>query len=194
MKKIGIDLDGVIFDTERYFRFYADIWDIKHHGLDNVVDEKQVRFQERYNWSKEEIEDFYSSVVFDLEENSGFIPGAKEVLKYLKDQGYELYIITARGFFSKKQEEITMRLLKEVNLDIFEEYIFKVKSKKDIILEKNIDYMIEDNIDICKEIKDICKTIYFKDAYTYELEDKDVYTVLGWHEIYRYFKKIEEEG
>ena len=192
--KIGIDLDGVIFDTERYFRFYADMWDIEHHGLDNVKDESEVRFQERYSWSSDEIEEFYESVVFDLEENSGFIPGVKEVLTYLKSQGYELYVITARGFFSEKQIEITKRLFKEANLDIFEEYIFKTKDKKEVILDKKIDYMIEDNINICNDIKDICKTIYFKDAYTRDINDDTVTTVRGWHEIYRYFKKIEKEG
>lgn len=192
--KIGIDLDGVIFDTERTFRFYSDIWDLEHHGLNNVIDDREVNFQQRYNWTEEEKEEFYSKYVYDLELKSGFFPGVKETLLYLKSLGYELYVITARGFYSQEQIDITMKLLKDEGLDIFDDYFFKSEDKKKVILDNKIDYMIEDHNKICESIKDICKVIYLKSAYSKTIEDSNVVTVYGWHEIYRYFKKIEEEG
>ena len=57
-KTIAIDLDGVIFDTERYFRVASEIEYINNYGLNNKVDNRNVRFQDRYNWDKEFIESF----------------------------------------------------------------------------------------------------------------------------------------
>lgn len=190
--KIGIDLDGVIFDTESQFRVAADIYDVEHFGLNNVIDSKQIRFQDRYNWDAESVEDFYSKNVFDLEENSPFMPGVKYVLKYLKERGHKLYIISARGFYSQKQIDITMKRLKENDLDIFEEYIFKADRKIDIIEDRKIDLMIDDNIDLCKSISDICEVLYFKDGLTYDINKDNVTTVYNWGDVYRFFK--EKEG
>lgn len=48
-KIIAIDLDGVIFDTERYFRVASEIEDVNKYGLNNKVDNRNLRFQDRYN-------------------------------------------------------------------------------------------------------------------------------------------------
>ena len=48
-KTIAIDLDGVIFDTERYFRVASEIEDVNKYGLNNKIDNRNVRFQDRYN-------------------------------------------------------------------------------------------------------------------------------------------------
>lgn len=190
-KKIAIDLDGVIFDTERYFRVFTEIEDVNHYGFNNVKDNREVRFQDRYNWDDDFTEDFYSKNVYDYEIKAGILPGVKEVLYYLKDMGYKLYVITARGFFSQKQIDLTLELLKKYDLDIFEEIVFKSKTKKDIIIKYGIDYMIDDNLKICNIVKDACKAIYFKDGPSYDANDNDIITVHNWGEIYRYFKSIE---
>ena len=93
-KKIAVDLDGVIFDTERYFRVFSDIEDVNNFGFNNVIDKKKTRFQDRYKWDKDFIEDFYSKNVYDFEKSSGVMPGVCYVLNYLKSRGYKLYIIT----------------------------------------------------------------------------------------------------
>ena len=119
-KTIAIDLDGVIFDTERYFRVASEIEDINNYGLNNKVDNRNVRFQDRYNWDKEFTESFYAKNVYDIEERCGIMPGVSYVLSYLKSRGYKLYVITARGFFSQKQIDLTNTLLKKYNLyDMF---------------------------------------------------------------------------
>lgn len=120
-KTIAIDLDGVIFDTERYFRVASEIEDINKYGLNNKVDNRNVRFQDRYNWDKEFIESFYAKNVYGIEERCGIMTGVNYVLSYLKSRGYKLYVITARGFFSQKQIDLTNMLLKKYNLyDMFE--------------------------------------------------------------------------
>ena len=181
-KTIAIDLDGVIFDTERYFRVASEIEDVNKYGLNNV------RFQDRYNWDKEFIESFYAKNVYDIEERCGIMPGVSYVLSYLKSRGYKLYVITARGFFSQKQIDLTNMLLKKYNLyDMFEKIIYKSSEKLDKILEYKIDYMIDDNLDICEYVKDVCTAIYFKDGPVRPASSSNIVTVNNWGEIYRYF-------
>lgn len=76
-------------------------------------------------------------------------------------------------------------------MDIFEEVIFKSKEKKDVIEKYNIDYMIDDNLKVCNNVKDVCTAIYFKDGPSYDANDNNIITVHNWGEVYRYFKKEE---
>ncbi len=186
--RIAVDLDGVIFDTERDFRVLCEIYDVDNFNKNNVIDNNALKFQDRYSWDNEESEKFYSDNVFDIEENSNFIPGAVMVLKLLKEMGHELFIISARGIFSEKQIEISKRRLMENGLDIFKEYIFKTKNKEKYIKKYNINIMIDDNLDICNNLKDICTVLYLKDAPNIENKDKKITTVYNWGEIYRYIK------
>ena len=187
-KNIAIDLDGVIFDTERYFRVASEIEDVNNYGLNNKIDNRNVRFQDRYNWDKNFEESFYAKNVYDIEEKSGIMPGASYVLSYLKSRGYKLYVITARGFFSQKQIDLTNMLLKRYDLyNMFEKIIYKSSEKLDKILEYKIDYMIDDNLNICKYVKDACTPIYFKDGPVRSSSSNNIITVNNWGEIYRYF-------
>lgn len=69
-KTIAIDLDGVIFDTERYFRVASEIEDVNKYGLNNKVDNRNLRFQDRYNWDKDFIEDFYKKTYMILKKDA----------------------------------------------------------------------------------------------------------------------------
>ena len=176
-KTIAIDLDGVIFDTERYFRVASEIEDVNKYGLNNKIDNRNVKFQDRYNWDKDFEENFYAKNVYDIEERSGVMPGANYVLSYLRSRGYKLYVITARGFFSQKQVDLTNTLLKRYDLyNMFEK-----------IIEYKIDYMIDDNLDVCEYVKDACTAIYFKDGPVRSSSSSNIVTVNNWGEIYRYF-------
>lgn len=187
-KTIAIDLDGVIFDTERYFRVASEIEDVNKYGLNNKIDNRNVRFQDRYNWDKDFEESFYAKNVYDFEERSGIMPGANYVLSYLKSRGYKLYVITTRGFFSQKQVDLTNSLLKRYDLyNMFEKIIYKSSEKLDKILEYKIDYMIDDNLDVCEYVKNACTAIYFKDGPVRSSSSSNIVTVNNWGEIYRYF-------
>lgn len=186
--RIGIDLDGVIFDTERLFRFYADKYDVDHHGTNNIIDLKEVRFQERYNWTDEEKQTFYKDVVYAIEKKANLLPGVYETLRLFKEKGYKLYIITARGIYSKEQIDLSIKLLKKCKIDFFDEYIFGVEDKKKEIIDHKIDIMIDDNINICENISDVCIPIYLKDIYSYDTKKEKIITMFSWADIYRYFK------
>ena len=191
--KIGIDLDGVIFDTERVYGFYSDIWDLEHHGLDNILDNSSPTFQQRFRWSDDEIKDFYKKYAHKIIKNTGLNPGVKETLIYLKSLGYDLYVVSMRGFYNKEEIDITLDLFKKEGLDVFTECIFEADDKRKVVVDKKIDYVIDDNLDICNSVSDICKTIYFKGVYAADATDKSIITVHSWQDIYRYFKRKESD-
>lgn len=193
--KIGIDLDGVIFDSERIFRVYAELYDILELHQNGIIDNREVRFQERYNWSQEIINNFMRKYHTKIIEEAAFMPGAKEVINMLKNEGHELIIITARGNKKKEHIKITEDILKENNMYIFDKYCWGVEKKKEVCVAKKIDLMIEDSNNNCKEISDAkIKTIYFKDAPNYEMEENEyLKTLYNWGEIYRYIKEVSNE-
>ena len=56
--RIGIDLDGVIFDSEKEFRVYSELYDMLDLKQNSKINNQELKFQDRFNWSKEEIEGF----------------------------------------------------------------------------------------------------------------------------------------
>ena len=193
--KIGIDLDGVLFDSERIFRVYAELYDILELHQNGIIDNREVRFQERYNWSREIINNFMRKYHTKIIEEAAFMPGAKEVIKMLKNEGHELIIITARGNKKKEHIAITEDILKKNNMYIFDKYCWGVEKKKEVCVAEKIDLMIEDSNNNCKAISDAkIKTIYFKGAPNYDMEENEyLKTLYNWGEIYRYIKEVSNE-
>ncbi len=196
--KIGIDLDGVVFDSEKAFRVYCELYDIFTLRRNSLINNSEVRFQERYKWSNEEQKDFMNKYYVPVVSDSPFMPGVKEVLRLLKDEGFCFYIVTARGGVAfggdEKVLEITKKRINE-ELNIFDKCFFGVVDKADLCLKEKIDVMIDDNISIIKSVasKNI-KTIYLKDAPSYDLKESEYIKVLyNWGEIYRYLKNLREE-
>lgn len=192
--KIGIDLDGVVFDSEKLFRIYSELYDIQVLKRNSLIDNKELRFQKRYNWSEEEQENFLKMYHEKIVLEANFMPGAIDVLKMLKQEGHELIVITARGGWNKKMIDITKKRLEESKMEIFDKYYFATENKAEVCKNENIDLMIDDSYKKCKSIADEkIKTIYLKDAPSYDLENECVKTLYNWGEIYRYIKELENK-
>ena len=78
--KIGIDLDGVVFDSEKAFRVYAELYDICTLKRNSLINNNEVRFQERYNWTQQEQHDFMDKYYVPVILDSPPMSGVKEVL------------------------------------------------------------------------------------------------------------------
>lgn len=189
--KIGVDLDGVIFDTEKLYRVYAELYDVKQLEKNSIIDNRNDRFQMRYNWTDEENKQFVNKYHEDTIKNANFMTGAKTVLKMLKEEGHELVIITQRGYDEKKYIQITKEIFKENDFEIFDKYYWGIVDKQKVCAEEKIDLMIDDYIENCKKISNAgIKTIYLKDAPSYKVEDTEyLKTLYNWGEIYRYINQ-----
>ena len=192
--RIGIDLDGVIFDTEKEFRIYQELYDMYVLKQNTKVDERNISMQKRFEWSDEVLADFYERYVFLIIKEANYMPGAKMILKMLKEEGHELVIVTARGADNQSLIPITQKRLEEDNIiGMFDKCHYAISDKAELCKQENIDIMIDDSINNCKKTSENkIKTIYLKDAPSYDMKENEYLKVLyNWGEIYRYLKEIE---
>ena len=192
--KIGIDLDGVVFDSEKEYRVYSELYDVIDLKKNSKINNQELKFQKRFRWIEEEIQGFIEKYHKQIVVKSNYMPGAKEVLKLLKAEGYILVLITARGGINKDMIKITEERFKNEGMEIFDKFYWATENKDEVCVKEHIDIMIDDSYDKCKSIaKAKIKTIYLKDAPSYDLEENDYIKVLyNWGEIYRYIKELEK--
>ncbi len=50
--KIGVDLDGVIFDSEKEYRVYSELYDIIELKRNSKIDNREISFQKRFKWTR----------------------------------------------------------------------------------------------------------------------------------------------
>ena len=187
--KIGIDLDGVVLNTEVLWSTYAELYDCIELNKNNVINTEEPHIQKRYDWKKEDEDKFWDRYAdmtdFDI------VPGAKQVIDLLKKEGHELIVITARGAISK-QHEIAVQKLEDEGIH-FDKYYWKQKEKLDICQLENIDVMIDDNYHICEAIREAgIPVIYFNALYRKHLDERDgLKEVYNWGEAYRAIKNLK---
>ena len=187
--KIGIDLDGVVLNTEVLWSTYAELYDCIELNKNSVINTEEPHIQKRYDWKKEDEDKFWDKYA-DMTEFD-IVPGAKQVINLLKEEGHELIVITARGAISK-QHEIAAQKLEDEGIQ-FDKYYWKQKEKLDICQLENIDVMIDDNYHICEAIREAgIPVIYFNALYRKHLEEKDdLKEVYNWGEAYRAIKNLK---
>lgn len=73
--KIGIDLDGVVFDSEKEFRVYSELYDMLDLKQNSKINNKELKFQSRFKWTKEDIDGFLNKYHKQIIVESNFMPG-----------------------------------------------------------------------------------------------------------------------
>jgi len=191
--KIGIDLDGVVINSENLFRTYEEIYDIEFLKGNNLINREEPKFQERYNWSKEQEKDFAKKYFLEVSKSSDLMPGFKLIYNKLKKQGHEFVVITARGQMVKEMKDDAIRLLNENNIK-FDKYYWGIKDKVEICKKEKIELMIDDDYKIIEEIiNNNIKTLYVREANLKKIEDNEyVKEVNNWGEIYRSILEIKQ--
>ena len=97
--RIGIDLDGVVIDSETTFRTYEEIFAIENLNYREIINREEPKYQQRYNWCKEEQELFNEKYLLKAAQESNLMSGFLAIYKKLKEQRHEMIVITARGGF-----------------------------------------------------------------------------------------------
>lgn len=147
MKKAIVDIDGVL---NTYPKIQIDYFNWNLNTNYKTLDEikKNVSYNE-YKYLKT----MYRQSAF--KHNAKPKNGAKKLLKYLRDNDYLIYIITARELFKYNQLEKTILWLK--NNKLVYDYIYCTQKKDFTIFEKfgHVDVVIEDNCDNLEKIKKI---------------------------------------
>lgn len=190
--KIGIDLDGVVIDSEATFRTYEEIFDMDVLKENNLINREEPKFQARYNWNEEQEKEFIEKYFIKVARESNLMSGFIGVYNLLKRQGHEFVVITARGGLVEELKDEAIRLLDENNIK-FDKYYWKISDKLEICKKENVDIMIDDDWRIIKNLSDnSIKTLYFRDTNLMKLEENEyIKEVNNWGDIYRYINQIQ---
>ncbi len=188
--KIGIDLDGVVIDSENVWRVYEEIFAIEDLKGRKLFDKEEPKYQGRYDWSKEEQELFNQKYLLKAAKECNLKPGFLEIYKKIKNLGYEIVVITSRGVLLDELKDDAINIL-EKNSIVFDKYYWNINNKLEICKQENIDVMIDDDYKIIEQLsKNNIKTLYFRDVNLKKLPQSEyIYEVNNWGDIYRYFKE-----
>lgn len=178
---IGIDFDGVLFDSESIFRSYAQLFDLKINGK-GMLNPEELRVQKRYDWSPEELQQFLDEYVLFVQETAPIMPNAKEVLNLLSKK-HKLFAITNRGSIYDEEIDITKKRLEMEGIK-FDKVIFYASNKLDICRELNIDIMIDDLFDTIITLADNgIKCLYYRDLVLKTRSHNNITEVRNWGDI-----------
>jgi len=191
--KIGIDLDGVVIDSETTFRTYEEIYDLLHLKGNHLVDRTEPKYQWRYNWTQEQKDDFAQQYYLKVSRESGLMSGFLAVFQLLKAKGFEFVVITARGEIIKAMKDDAERVLRENDIK-FDKYYWNIKDKVEICQKEKIDYMIDDDWRIIQDLANHkIKTLYFRDTGLKKLPQNEyIKEVNNWGDVFRFFYELDK--
>lgn len=187
--RIGIDIDNVIADFNNGL-INAYLEHDKTLRNNGIVNEKAqyIRWG-MFDWSKKEEEEFYYNNIEKIAENLTVITGAKVYIDKLKEDGHQIILITGRdnGDYSRPKE-MTEKWLEKNNiyydkLVLTNAYAGGKFSKTDECIKYNIDVMIDDSRNVCKELNDVGIKVFIMDT-RFNREITNIERVYNWEELY----------
>ena len=191
---IGIDIDGVLTDIDKFILEYGSKFCIEEN-ITLKINIGKYNEIETFNWTEEQFEKFWNKyLVYYVKEYKPRI-FAQEIIKKLKQEGNNIYIITARDETGMpkehygKMQEYTKKWLIKNNIK-FDKLIFATDDKKiEQCLKNNIDIMIEDSPENIKNISSKLTVIKFNCKYNENIENKNIITAYSWYNIYDIIRK-----
>lgn len=196
--RIGIDIDGVLTDIERWQLDYGSKFYFENYNKP-IINYKGYDTTDIFHTESKYDDEFWNQYFKDYSINIKPRSFCAEVIQKLKNDGNEIYIITARGsFLSHSSTLMTIEENKNIVLEWFkknniyyDKIIFSPEDKINICLDNNIDLMIEDKpkniIDISTKIPVIC----FHAGYNDTCNGNNIIRCYSWYDIYYKIKNID---
>lgn len=191
---IGIDIDNVISNFNDVLLKECLIHDkkLRNNGIVNIKADYITKGM--FDWTEEELKNFYSNNIEKIAENLEVLDGAREYINKLRDDGYTIFIITGRdnGDYINPYE-MTKKWLDENNI-YYDKLIFtnsyETHSKAKECLKNHIDIMIDDSKRICDDcVKNNITVLLMDTPYN---KNSNITRVHKWEEIYEFIKKHQK--
>ena len=191
---IGIDIDGVLLDLERFAIDYGTKFCIEEN-LDIKINIQEYWEGLKFNWTEEQENKFWNKYIIKYFKQYQPREFASEIIKKLKKEENKIYIITARNEEGLPQEEygksqeITKTWLNENNIE-YDKLIFTPDSEKlEQCLKNNVEIMIEDSPTNIKNISEKIPVIKYNCSYNENILGKNIITTYSWYQIYDIINK-----
>lgn len=196
--RIGIDIDGVLTDLEKWQLDYGSKFFYEHYGK-TIVDAKAYETINIFNNDKETDNKYWRECFMEYATNATPRSFANEVINRLRDEGYEVYIITARGsalshsslVLNRDENEVATTNWLAKNGITYNKLILAPEDKLQICQENKIDLMIEDKVANINNISTKIPVICYNTGYNQECIGDNIYRCYSWYDIYAKIKSIE---
>ncbi len=195
--RIGIDIDGVLTNIEQYLLDYMTKYCVENN-IDFKIGSSNYHYYKTFNITTEQEKNFWNKYLekYAIEEKAR--PFASEVIKKLKEEGHEIYIVTARWLTNRDDEvgENMRKIVKdwlEENDIIYDKLVFskaEKERKSQEMLEHKIDLMIEDSPSNIKELSNIIPILCYSTGYNRECVGNRITRCYSWYDIYRKIKNM----
>lgn len=189
--RIGIDIDGVLTNIEQFVLDYISKYCVENNIEYNISD-MNYEYSKTFNISREIELEFWNTYLEKYAVNEKARPFASEVINKLKEEGNEIYIITARWLSNrdddvgKNMREMVKKWLAE-NKIVYDKLVFskaEKEKKSQEIIENKIDLMIEDSPNNINELSKIIPVICYNAQYNKDCSENKIIRCYSWYDIY----------
>ena len=195
--KIGIDIDGVLVDLERYVMDYGTKMCVEKQWQINLkLDEYSEK--KKFSWTSEQEEEFWNTYLEKYVLDTKPREFAKEIIEKLRKENNKIYIITARNEEGLppetygRMQEFTKNWLLNNQIE-YDELIFASDTEKlEQCLKNDIDVMIEDSPNNILDISNKIKVIKYDCQYNKNIKGDNIITAYSWYHIYNIIEEMKK--
>lgn len=188
--KIGIDVDNTITNTMPILKAYCKKYNDEVVKRNLKMNEKGYSTTTLYNWTEEENIKFCHKYLQEIVSQAEIKENAREIIEIIKNEGNEIFIITARDDARFIEAyNLTKDFLDKNNI-VYDKIIVNCEDKYEYCKENDIGIMIDDEPQNINPISQIIPVIVFKDLQNEDCKGENVIKVDTWNEVYEEYKKI----
>ena len=192
--RIGLDIDNVIanFDKGILEWYIKEDKNKRNAGIINP-NAKHIT-KGMFDWSQEEVDEFFNQNMETIASELEVIPNAKEVIDKLMQDGHEIYLITHRVYpHYKKPYKTTFNWLKNNNIKYTKLILSRDGDKTAECKKHKIDVMIDDRVRMCREMTEQGINCYVMlTKYTRLEKVSGMQYVKDWNEIYDVISELNK--
>ena len=195
--RIGIDIDGVLTNIEQYIMDHMTKYCVENN-IEYTVGESNYDYFKTFQITKDQEDSFWDQHLEDYAKYEKARPFASEVIKKLKEEGNEIYIITARWLTNRADEagknmrNIVKNWLAENDI-IYDQLVFSKadkERKEQEMIDYKIDVMIEDSPDNIRQLSKVVPIICYHAGYNKDCKGNKIIRCYSWYDIYDKIKKV----
>ena len=191
---IGVDIDGVLTNDDEYI-----LDTVTKFIYENNLESYERPYEYEYgklNWNQETLDKYRERYFWNYCQNEHARKYASEVIKKLKGEGNNIYIITSRHYTTEDTEKgersrkIVKKWLKENGI-VYDELYFSSDKTKEID-KLNIDVMIEDSPETIPIFTKHTHIFCFDCRYNRNMCLENMTRVFSWYDIYLKISKFKK--
>ncbi len=194
---IGIDIDNTLTDIEKELFDAANSYTKKLRPNFKYVERQKYDgfntmadfYSSIFGWKDDEIVHFFRNQRLELVDNAKPRENAKEVIQKLKEEGNNIYIITAR---TTRFDDIPYERAKnwlDKNGIAYDKLMVEATDKAKVCFDLNIKLFIDDQLNNCISLANNgIHTIRLTDSI--EIYD-NIVNIKNWNDIYEYISKLK---